>query len=53
MNAELRHEVLERCTDDPGTLAKAPDCVNAREAERQAGVGSLRSLAPLRLPSNH
>lgn len=52
-NGELRREMLERCADDPGTLAKTPDCVNAREAERQAGVGSLRSLAPLRLPSNH
>lgn len=49
----LRREMLERCANDPGTLTKTADCVNAREAERQAGVGSLRSLAPLRLPSNH
>ena len=28
-----------------------PDCVNAREAERLEGVGSLRNLAPLELPN--
>jgi hypothetical protein len=47
---ELRRQELERCTNDPGTLKSSADCANAREAERSIGVGSLRDLAPLRLP---
>ena len=49
-DAELRRLTLERCANDPGTLGKSADCVNAREAERRVGVGSLRDLPPLRLP---
>ncbi len=49
-DAELRREVLARCANDPGTLKDSADCVNAREAERRVGVGSLRDLPPLRLP---
>jgi len=37
--------------NDPGTLERSADCVNAREAERAVGVGSLRDLPPLRLPA--
>ena len=48
---ELRWQELERCTNDPGTLKNSADCVNAREAERAVGVGSLRDLPPLRLPA--
>ncbi len=47
----LRREVLGRCGNDPGTLKNAPDCINAQAAERAAGVGSLRDLPPLQLPS--
>jgi hypothetical protein len=46
----LRRQELERCTNDPGTLEHSPDCVNAREADRAVGVGSLRDLPTLRLP---
>ena len=48
-NAGLRHEMFARCTNDPGTLGKTPDCVNAREAERQADIGSVRESSPLQL----
>jgi hypothetical protein len=51
-NAELRQRVFARCTGDPGSLAQSPDCVNAREAERLEGVGSLRTLPPLDLPAS-
>jgi len=46
-----RDAVLKRCADDPGSLGKQPDCVNAREASRLEGVGSLRELPPLDLPA--
>ena len=46
----LRREELARCGNDPGTLGHSADCVNVREAEREAGIGSLRDLPPLRLP---
>ena len=52
-NAPLRAHVLERCGQDPGTLERSADCVNAREAERQVSVGSLRALSPLHLPAKH
>src|SRR5688572_19485428 len=31
-DASLRHSQMERCKADPGTLAKTPDCINARQA---------------------
>ena len=49
-NAILRESEMRRCANDPGTLGTSPDCINAREAERRAGVGSLRTLPPLKLP---
>jgi hypothetical protein len=49
-NAQLRESEMRRCANDPGTLGTSPDCINAREAERRAGVGSLRTLPPLKLP---
>ncbi len=49
-DAHLRHETLTRCANDPGSLGTSPDCVNARDAEKQLGVGNLRDLPPLRLP---
>jgi hypothetical protein len=51
-DAQLRREELARCMTDPGSLGKSADCVNVREAERSAGIGSLRDLPPLRLPDN-
>ena len=49
-DTNLRRDELRSCMNDPGTLGHSADCVNAREAERAAGVGSLRDLPPLRLP---
>lgn len=48
-DAELRREVFAQCTNDPGTLAETPDCVNAREAERLESLGSLRNQPPVGL----
>jgi hypothetical protein len=50
-DAQLREGEFLRCANDPGSKGSSPDCVNAREAERLEGLGSLRSLAPLALPS--
>jgi len=50
-HAEEREAALARCTDDPGSAGGTPDCVNAREAARLEGVGSLRELPPLDLPA--
>ena len=49
-NADLRREQFARCTNDPGTLGKTPDCVNAREAQRLEDMGSVRELPPVGLP---
>jgi hypothetical protein len=51
-DAQLRREEFARCTSDPGSLKSSADCVNAREAERRVGVGSLRDLPPVRLPDS-
>ena len=45
----LRQEMFKKCTNDPGTLRKTPDCINALEAERLESYGSLRNSAPLGL----
>lgn len=45
-----RNERLQACANDPGSLADQPDCVNAREAARLEGIGSLRTLPPMDLP---
>jgi hypothetical protein len=45
----LRQEMFKRCTNDPGTLGKTPDCINALEAERLESYGSLRNSPPLGL----
>ena len=45
----LRHEVFKKCVNDPGTLGKTPDCINAREAERLESIGSLRDSGPIGL----
>jgi hypothetical protein len=51
-NAVLRRQALEACSNDPGSLGKTPDCVNALEASRLADGQSLRDLPPIRLPEN-
>jgi hypothetical protein len=50
-DAKLRELTFARCANDPVARDSKPDCVNAREAERLEGVGSLRKLAPLALPN--
>jgi len=40
---------LARCTNDPGSLGRTPDCINARQAARIEGIGSLESLPPMGL----
>ena len=50
-HAEEREASLRKCADDPGSLGRQPDCVNAREAARLEGVGSLRELPPMELPA--
>jgi len=54
-DARLRELTFARCADDPVSRDSKPDCLNAREAERLEGVGSLRKLAPLELanPNAH
>jgi hypothetical protein len=51
-DANLRAITFAGCANDPVSRDSRPDCVNAREAERLEGVGSLRNLAPLELPSH-
>jgi type IV pilus biogenesis protein CpaD/CtpE len=48
-NAALRRETFAKCVDDPGTLGRSADCINAREAERLESRGSLRDQPPLGL----
>ena len=50
-DSALRRSQMAVCANDPGTVGRSPDCINAREAERQAGIGSLRTLPPLKLPN--
>ncbi len=50
-HAPLRLQMLDQCANDPGEKGREADCVNAREAARIEGVGSLRSLPPLGLPT--
>jgi hypothetical protein len=46
-----RAAMLSTCANDPGDLRDSPNCVNAREAARVEGVGSLKSLPPMGLPA--
>jgi hypothetical protein len=39
----LRKGQFSRCANDPGSIGETPDCVNAREAERRANLGSFRN----------
>jgi hypothetical protein len=51
-HANEREAALKKCADDPGSLGRRPDCVNAREAARLEGIGSQRELPPLDLPTD-
>ena len=46
-----REALFKRCADDPGTLGKSPDCVNAERAEEIAGIGSFSHLPPMQFPA--
>ena len=45
-----REAIFKRCANDPGTLGKTAECVNAERAEEIAGIGSFRHLAPMQFP---
>ncbi len=49
-HAKERQTMLEQCQNNPGELARSPNCVNAMAAARFAGQGSLRRLPSLQLP---
>jgi len=49
-HAVERDRQLAVCTNDPASLGRSRDCVNAREAARLEGIGSLRTLPALDLP---
>jgi hypothetical protein len=49
-HAQEREAVFKRCADDPGTLGKTAECVNAGQAEAIEGIGSFRHLAPMQFP---
>ena len=41
-DAALRRDQIMRCANDPGTLGRTPDCINAGEAQRLEGIGSFK-----------
>lgn len=45
----LRREQFARCATDPGTLAKTPDCINARQAQHLEDLRSVRDTPPVGL----
>jgi hypothetical protein len=49
-DARLRAATVSRCANDQSNTS-LPDCVNALKAERLEGVGSLRTLPALEIPS--
>ncbi len=50
-HADARDKTLATCANDPGTRQREPDCVNAQEAARIEGIGSLKGLPPMGLPA--
>jgi len=48
-DANLRRSQMERCKEDPGTLAKTPDCINARQAAVLEDQVRLRDMPPVGL----
>lgn len=49
-NREAREAIVAECANDPGSLGKTPDCINAKQAASIEGIGNLRDLPPLNLP---
>jgi len=47
-----RETMLRICANDPGQLQGTANCVNAREAARAEGIGSLKDLPPMGLPGS-
>jgi hypothetical protein len=43
-DAPLRHSQMELCKADPGSLAKTPDCINARQAAALEDRVRLREM---------
>jgi hypothetical protein len=48
-DATLRHAQMEKCKGDPGSLAKTPDCINARQAAALEDRVGLRDVPPVGL----
>lgn len=48
-NDALREATVRKCTNDPGTLGKTPDCVNALRAASLESTGGLRNSPPVGL----
>lgn len=48
-NAELRHAQIVRCQQDPGSLKKTPDCINAQQAAALEDRLRLRDAPPIGL----
>lgn len=48
-NAELRHVQVARCRQDPGSLKKTPDCINAEQAAAFEDRLRLRDAPPVGL----
>lgn len=48
-NAELRHAQITRCQQDPGSLRKTPDCINAQQAAAFEDRLRLRNAPPIGL----
>lgn len=48
-NEEARRAQMEECRNDPGRLWNSRDCVNARHADANKAMGSLRDLPPIGL----
>ena len=46
---EERESKMRECANDPGSLRSTAACVNAREAARIDGVGTLERLPPMGL----
>jgi hypothetical protein len=48
-DTKLRETTFARCAQELAPRNASPDCLNAREAQRLEGIGSLRTLPPLEL----
>ncbi|MBT0110607.1 MULTISPECIES: EexN family lipoprotein [Vibrio] len=44
LNEVERNTTLEKCSNNPGELKEHPNCINARQAEKELIVGSLPTL---------